>query len=212
MEQLPHLAAALPWARSPALGSLKPRQTEHSDTGRTEGSLFTPMSGMREWTPHLQKAQTPQAWAFPEIGLPLFQTTQGARFTKPPGDRLLGAWSAAAHFLATSTWPGALLCAERLPRQSSVKTKASAKTTEPSASGTTSTKRPLAFRAECQGLLGGRSVSTLGKSMILGAGACTVWSVVGELESRPQKTQFNKARPTWAKIQCGKQLSSWELL
>lgn len=132
-----------------AAGSLLEAQTEHSDIGRTEGSLFTPTSGPREWTLHLQKAQTPQATAVPETGLPLFQTTQGARFTKPPGDRPLGAWRAAARFLATSTWPGALLCAERLPRQSSVKTKASAKTTEPSASGTTSAQRPLALRAEC---------------------------------------------------------------
>lgn len=98
------LGAAAALGGSPALGpkqawSLLEAQTDkHSDTGRTEGSLFTPMSGMREWTPHLQKAQTPQAWAFPETGLPLFQTTQGARFTKPPGDRPLGAWRAPRTF------------------------------------------------------------------------------------------------------------------
>lgn len=125
------------------------------------------MSGMREWTPYLQKAQTPQAWAFPETGLLLFQTTQGARFTKPPRDRPLGAWRAAAHFLATSTWPGALLCAERLPRQSSVKTKASAKTTEPSASGTTSTKQPLAFRASVRDCLVDGVLAHRGKARFL---------------------------------------------
>ena len=55
-----------------------------------------------------------------------------------------------------------------------------------------------------------RSISTFGESGISGVGACTVWSVVSELESRPQKAQFNKTRPAWANIQPEKQLSSWE--
>lgn len=56
------------WGLKQACSLLEP-QTEHSDTGRTGGSLFTPMSDMREWTPYFQKAQTPQPRAFPEIGL-----------------------------------------------------------------------------------------------------------------------------------------------
>lgn len=67
------------------------------------------MSDMREWTPYFQ---TPQPRAFPEIGLQCFQTTQGARLTRPPVDAPLRALRAAARFLATSTCPRALLCAE----------------------------------------------------------------------------------------------------
>lgn len=150
-------------------------QTRHRDTGRTEASLFTPTSDMREWTLCLQEGQTPQPRAFPEIGLPLFQNYTGRTVQQASRGRAAEGREGGCTRSSYIHLPqGTALCRET---STPVKgqNKRICKDNRPLSPGHRQCEAATGFQRGVSGLLGGDEVLVRsGKSMIAG-----VWCMHG---------------------------------